>query len=53
MCSLHEYIAPTHLPKEYGGELPNIDYNGQQWWPNIEENYGHFETWSKFGLVKK
>lgn len=35
MNSLHAYLAPSHLPANYGGELPEIDYTGADWFPTI------------------
>lgn len=35
MSALHNYIAPSHLPKNYGGELPEIDYSGADWYPTM------------------
>lgn len=33
MASLHKHMAPSHLPKNYGGQLPEIDYSGADWYP--------------------
>lgn len=53
MASLHEYIPTTHLPKNYGGNLPEIDYTGANWYPVISEVEDHIKKWNSFGLVKK
>lgn len=28
-------MAASHLPKNYGGDLPEIDYTGADWYPAI------------------
>lgn len=33
MTSLHTHIPPSHLPKNYGGELPEMDYSAADWYP--------------------
>ncbi|KAL6433080.1 hypothetical protein ACFW04_006393 [Cataglyphis niger] len=33
MSSLHTHIPASHLPKNYGGDLPEIDYSGVDWYP--------------------
>lgn len=33
MSSLHAHIPPSHLPKNYDGELPEIDYGSVDWYP--------------------
>lgn len=35
MSSLHTHMAPSHLPKNYGGYLPEIDYTAADWFPTI------------------
>ncbi|XP_020286488.1 clavesin-1 [Pseudomyrmex gracilis] len=35
MSSLHNFIPPSHLPKNYGGELPEIDYTSANWYPTM------------------
>ncbi|XP_072383651.1 clavesin-2 [Diabrotica undecimpunctata] len=53
MSSLHKYMAPSHLPKNYDGELPAIDYSGKDWYPVIEEHMDHMKLMSSFGYKKK
>ncbi|XP_060518929.1 clavesin-1 [Cylas formicarius] len=53
MNSLHKYIPPTHLPKEYGGQLPAIDYSGDDWYPCIESHVEHIKMLNSFGFRKK
>ncbi|XP_030752436.1 alpha-tocopherol transfer protein-like [Sitophilus oryzae] len=53
MSSLHKFMAPTHLPKDYGGVLPEIDYTGKEWYPCIESHVDHIKMLNTFGLVKK
>jgi len=35
MSSFHAHIPPSHLPKNYDGELPEIDYTGADWYPIV------------------
>ncbi|GJQ82465.1 hypothetical protein Trydic_g14456 [Trypoxylus dichotomus] len=53
MSSLHSYIPKSHLPKNYDGDLPLIDYSGKDWYPVIEEHVDHIQKWNTYGLVKE
>ncbi|KAI4465980.1 alpha-tocopherol transfer protein-related [Holotrichia oblita] len=53
MSSLHAHIKDTHLPSNYGGKLPAINYSGKDWYPVIEEHVDHIQRWNSYGLVKK
>lgn len=33
MESLHKHIDPAHLPEDYGGTLPKINYSSVDWYP--------------------
>ena len=37
MNSLHTHMSPSHLPKNYGGQLPEIDYTAADWYPTFEK----------------
>ncbi|CAG2063029.1 unnamed protein product [Timema podura] len=37
MESLHKYMNPDHLPEDYGGKKPKIDYTSKDWYPLLEE----------------
>lgn len=52
MSSLHEFIPAKNLPKNYGGELPEIGYTGADWYPVIDEVQEHIKKWNTFGLKK-
>lgn len=52
MKDLHKFISPSHLPADYGGELPAIDYSAKEWYPFIKEHNDHFEMMGKFGKIK-
>lgn len=52
MKSLHKYMKPSHLPKDYGGELPEINYTGADWYPCIDRYIDHIRTWNTFGYKK-
>ncbi|KAF5300289.1 hypothetical protein FQA39_LY11146 [Lamprigera yunnana] len=53
MSSLHKFLAPSHLPKNYGGDLPEMDYTGANWYPAIENHMDHMKTMSVCGYAKK
>lgn len=53
MTSLHKFLEPSHLPKDYGGELPQIDYSGANWFPAIENHLNHIQKMNTCGFVKK
>ncbi|XP_015592333.1 clavesin-1 [Cephus cinctus] len=52
MSSLHNYMAPSHLPKNYGGELPEIDYRGADWYPTLINCEDKIREWNTYGLRK-
>ncbi|OAD60848.1 Retinaldehyde-binding protein 1, partial [Eufriesea mexicana] len=33
MSSLHAYIPASHLPKDYGGDMPKMNYTSADWYP--------------------
>lgn len=49
MESLHKYLAPSHLPANYGGQLPAIDYSGREWYPVILAHADHIKTFNSYG----
>lgn len=52
MSSLHTHMAPSHLPKNYGGELPEIDYTGADWYPAINKYEDRVKEWNTYGFRK-
>ncbi|XP_050310431.1 alpha-tocopherol transfer protein-like [Anthonomus grandis grandis] len=52
MASLHKFIPPTHLPEDYGGVLPKIDYGGKEWYSVIQEHLDHIKMMNSFGKRK-
>ncbi|XP_058795518.1 clavesin-1 [Phymastichus coffea] len=50
MSSLHKHMAPSHLPKNYGGELPEIDYSGADWYPTIINYEDHIRQMNSYGF---
>uniref|UniRef100_A0A6M2DXD0 Putative phosphatidylinositol transfer protein sec14 n=1 Tax=Xenopsylla cheopis TaxID=163159 RepID=A0A6M2DXD0_XENCH len=52
MHELHKYIAPSHLPKNYEGLLPEIDYGGKDWYPVITDYEDHIKKWNSYGFKK-
>ncbi|XP_015509823.1 retinaldehyde-binding protein 1 [Neodiprion virginianus] len=52
MASLHKHLDPSHLPENYGGKLPAIDYTSADWYPVIIENEDKVKEWNSYGLRK-
>ncbi|XP_033334798.1 retinaldehyde-binding protein 1 [Megalopta genalis] len=52
MASLHEHIPKTHLPKNYGGDLPEIDYTSADWYPTLIKCEDRIKEWNSYGLHK-
>nr|XP_022914253.1 retinaldehyde-binding protein 1-like [Onthophagus taurus] len=53
MPSLHKFIDKSYLPKNYGGDLPEINYGGKEWYPVMEKHIDHIKEWNTYGLVEK
>lgn len=51
MKSLHKHLDPSHLPANYGGKLPAIDYGGKDWYPCINEYEDHIRKWNDYGFA--
>lgn len=49
--SLHKYISPSHLPADYGGELPAITYSGKDWFPSVKDHEEHIRQWNSYGFA--
>uniref|UniRef100_A0A0C9R812 CLVS1_1 protein n=1 Tax=Fopius arisanus TaxID=64838 RepID=A0A0C9R812_9HYME len=52
MNSLHTHMAPSHLPKNYGGELPEIDYTAADWFPAFQDCEDSIKAWNTYGYRK-
>lgn len=52
MSSLHKHLDATHLPADYGGVLPAIDYSGADWYPVINDVLPHITKWNSYGFAK-
>ncbi|XP_011701390.1 PREDICTED: alpha-tocopherol transfer protein-like [Wasmannia auropunctata] len=52
MSSLHTHIPPSHLPKNYDGELPEIDYSGADWYPVAFSYEDKIREWNTYGHRK-
>ncbi|XP_014219784.1 clavesin-1 [Copidosoma floridanum] len=52
MKSLHAHMVPSHLPKNYGGQLPEIDYTSADWYPTIIKYEDHIREMNKYGYKK-
>ncbi|KAK9878594.1 hypothetical protein WA026_022856 [Henosepilachna vigintioctopunctata] len=53
MKSLQKHIPASHLPADYKGTLPKIDYSGKDWYPSIESHEEYFKKWNTWGLKEK
>ncbi|RZC39186.1 retinaldehyde-binding protein 1, partial [Asbolus verrucosus] len=53
MASLHKHMDPSHLPQDYDGQMPKINYTGADWYPVIEKYVDHIRTWNTFGHINK
>ncbi|KAL4712922.1 hypothetical protein ACJJTC_011992 [Scirpophaga incertulas] len=53
MPSLHKYIPASHLPADFGGELPRIDYSAADWYPVLKDCTPHIQAWDSYGFAKK
>jgi hypothetical protein len=51
MTELINHLGKDHMPSNYGGELPEIDYSSADWYPIIEELTDKIE--SKIILIVK
>ncbi|KRT79161.1 CRAL-TRIO domain containing protein, partial [Oryctes borbonicus] len=49
IASLHQYLAPTHLPEDFGGYLPKIWYSSVDWYPTIEQQSEFIKKWNACG----
>lgn len=52
MDSLHKHLDPSHLPANYGGQLPEMNYSSADWYPVIKEIEPYYEEWNKWGNQK-
>lgn len=51
MASLHKHLAPSHLPKNYGGELPEIDYGPADWYPTVIKYEDHIRSKEHYSII--
>ncbi|XP_033315788.1 clavesin-2 [Bombus bifarius] len=52
MSSLHAYIPVSHIPKNYGGNLPEIDYTSADWYPILLQHEDKIKEWNSYGYRK-
>ncbi|XP_037928475.1 clavesin-2 [Teleopsis dalmanni] len=52
MKSLHAYLSPEILPENYKGQLPMINYGGNEWLPALEKNSEYVKEWAEMGPAK-
>lgn len=50
MKSLHKHLNPSHLPANYGGEMPEINYGGKDWYQCINDYEDHIRMWNDYGF---
>ncbi|XP_055547710.1 clavesin-1-like isoform X2 [Wyeomyia smithii] len=53
MKKFHKYLSPEVLPKNYGGELPEIDYSGKDWYPCVNKCVDHIRKYNECGFAQK
>ncbi|XP_012289211.1 clavesin-1 [Orussus abietinus] len=53
MSSLHAFMAPSHLPADYGGQLPKMDYTGADWYPALLKIEDRIKEWNSYGFRKQ
>jgi len=51
--SLHKHIKPTHLPSDYGGDLPAINYGGKDWYPCVNDHEKYIQRWNDCGFANQ
>ncbi|KAK9687076.1 CRAL/TRIO domain [Popillia japonica] len=51
MKFFHSFIPGSHLPKDYGGDRPLINYNGRDWYPVLEDHIGYIKRWNSSGKI--
>ncbi|XP_060815039.1 retinaldehyde-binding protein 1 [Bombus pascuorum] len=52
MSALHAYIPVSHIPKNYGGNLPEIDYTSADWYPVLLQHEDKIKEWNSYGYCK-
>ncbi|XP_055838918.1 clavesin-1-like [Episyrphus balteatus] len=52
MKSLHKFIEPDYLPRDFGGYLPTIDYGGKEWYEAVEIHKDYIGEWAELGPAK-
>ncbi|XP_043594012.1 clavesin-2 [Bombus pyrosoma] len=52
MSSLHAYIPASHISKNYGGNLPEIDYTSADWYPILLQHEDKVKEWNSYGYRK-
>ncbi|XP_049538613.1 clavesin-1-like isoform X2 [Anopheles darlingi] len=50
LAQFHRYVSPDHLPADYGGTLPAIDYTGRDWYPCVETRIEHIAKYQRCGF---
>lgn len=51
MKKLHQYLDPDYLPKNYGGNMPEINYTGKDWFPCVTNYNDHIQKWGTYGYA--
>lgn len=52
MKDLHKHISASHLPKNYDGLLPALDYGGKEWYPLVHQYEDKVKQWNTYGFKK-
>lgn len=53
MKKFQQYVSPDVLPKNYGGNLPEIDYSGKDWFPCVGKYVEHISKYNECGFAEK
>lgn len=49
--SLLKHIDANHLPANYGGKLPSIDYAAKDWYPSVNDHIDFIAKWNTYGFA--
>lgn len=52
MKSLHKFLEPDYLPRNFGGYLPTMDYSCADWYPAVKAHEDYIDKWSNLGPAK-
>lgn len=53
MKKFQQYLSVDSLPLNYGGNLPEIDYSGKDWYPCVGKYEDHIRRYNECGFATK